>query len=93
MEGSIGRQQWKTTKYGYRTKHFLLPPSIYFPLVAYSFTLQVCRFWARFHVGFVELWCDEALHTGQAYLRTMYPDSADLEEAHLHYMHRLWQVT
>eukprot|EP00904_Undaria_pinnatifida_P005086 jgi/Undpi1/1707/HiC_scaffold_11.g05097.m1 len=54
---------------------------------------QVCVLWARFYVGFVELWRDEGLHTGQGYLRGMYPDHAGLEEAHLHYMHRLWQDT
>lgn len=58
-----------------------------------SFALKVCRVWARFHVGFVELWRDEGLHKGQAYLRAMYPDDAGLEEAQLSYMHRLWQVT
>lgn len=79
-------------KIRHRAQNTLLPPSIHFLLVACSFTLQVCRLWARFHVGFVELWSDEALHTGQAYLRPVYPDNADLEEAHLRYMHRLWQV-
>lgn len=48
--------------------------------------------WARFQVGFVELWSDEELHKGQAYLRAMYSDTAGLEEAQVSYMRRLWQV-
>lgn len=49
--------------------------------------------WSRFEEGFLELWSDEELHKGQAYLRGMYPDTKGLDKAQEGYMQRLWQVT
>ena len=48
--------------------------------------------WSKFEEGFLELWSDEELHRGQAYLRSMYPDAEGLEKAQQGYMGRLWQV-
>lgn len=53
---------------------------------------QVPTVWESFRAGFLELWKNEDLHKGQAYLRAIYPDAIDLEEAQAHYMQRLWQV-
>lgn len=48
--------------------------------------------WSRFEEEFLELWSNEELHKGQAYLRGMYPDADGLEKARQGYMGRLWQV-
>lgn len=49
--------------------------------------------WSSFSAGFLELWSDEDMHKGQAYLRAIYPDAQGLEAAQAQYMRRLWQVT
>eukprot|EP00752_Nemacystus_decipiens_P005063 g4597.t1 len=54
---------------------------------------QVATVWSRFEEGFLELWSNEELHKGQAYLRGMYPDTSGLEKAQKGYMERLWQDT
>lgn len=54
---------------------------------------QVSTVWTNFKGAFLELWSDEELHKGQAYLRAMYPDTKGLEDAQAQYMQMLWQVT
>ncbi|CAM9887706.1 unnamed protein product, partial [Hapterophycus canaliculatus] len=49
--------------------------------------------WSSFRAGFLELWSNEDLHKGQAYLRPMYPDTEGLEQAQAQYMRTLWQDT
>ncbi|CAM9692751.1 unnamed protein product [Ectocarpus sp. 6 AP-2014] len=54
---------------------------------------QVSTVWTSFKGAFLELWSDEELHKGQAYLRAMYPDTKGLEDAQAQYMQMLWQDT
>ncbi|CAN0553538.1 unnamed protein product, partial [Ectocarpus sp. 12 AP-2014] len=51
---------------------------------------QVSTVWTSFKGAFLELWRDEELHKGQAYLRAMYPDTKGLEDAQAQYMQMLW---
>lgn len=53
---------------------------------------KVTRVWQHFKSTFLELWSDRALHAGESYKRSVYPEEKDLQEAQTRYMERLWKV-
>lgn len=54
---------------------------------------KVTEVWTRFRSTFLELWSDEELHKGQAYMRGMYSNKGDLDTVHEKYMNHLWNVS